>query len=245
MSFKTFFIQNEGSAKQAEPQKTVFTKTKTSETTFPTETTFPSETTFPNENETIFPSNDMKFPEANVVTSNIPDVNKFLDKIVEVYDNGFAKLNQPGYDFYEFFRSVSKAGIDNPQVYQMAIEMAQAMDSNVSKQSLLNQAEYYISELTKVHSGFRSDGQNKISDLTSKKNSETNTLSSDINSLEKQLKSIQSQIASKKQSLSEIDKKYLPNINEISAKLSANDIVKDRLISNINKVKSNISNNLK
>lgn len=235
MSWKGFFIENEGSAK-AEPQKVNVQKTKSSETTFPSEATFPS--------ETIFPSNDMKFPETDGHDTS-SDVNKFLDKIIEVYDKGFIKLNQPGYDFYEFFKSVNKAGIDNPQVYQMAIEMAQAMDSNVSKQSLLNQAEYYISELTKVHSGFNTDGRNKITDLTNKKNSETSTLSSDISSLEQQLKTIQSQIISKKQSLSEIDKKYLPDINEITAKLSANDIAKDRLISNINKVKSNIANNLK
>lgn len=154
-------------------------------------------------------------------------------------------MNQPGYDFFEFFKAVNKAGIDNPQVYQMALDMGQAMDSNVSKQSLMSQADYYINELDKVHTGFMTDGQAKINDLTNKKNSETTSLSSEITSLKQQLEFIQNQIQIKENALNEIGNKYQPDINEISYKLEANDIAKNTFISNINKVKTNISNNLK
>jgi hypothetical protein len=198
--------------------------------------------------ETKFPSTDIKFPSNGTSFADIKSTvndNPFLEKILDVYEKGFNKLNQPGYDFFEYFKSVVKGGIDNPKIYEMALEMGRAMDSNVSKDSLLNQADYYISELSKVHSGFKNDGQSKINELTSKKNEETTSLVSDINSLTQQLESIQRQIESKKTSLAQIDNKYQPSISEITLKLSANDMAKDRYISDINKVKSNILNNLK
>jgi predicted nucleic acid-binding Zn-ribbon protein len=127
----------------------------------------------------------------------------------------------------------------------MAIEMGKAMDQNVSKDSLLKQADYYITELDKVHSTFKTDGQNKINDLSQKKNDESTSLSSTIASLKIQLSTIQDQIRIKENSLSEIDNKYQPQIDEIALKLEANDTVKNTFIGNINKVKMNISNNLK
>jgi len=236
MGFKKFFIidENESSTEKNKTQKE--TKTPVAPTTFPTA-------------DVKFPSSDVTFPkETFKSTYTVPPSvvnNPFLDKIMDVYDKGFTNLNQPGYDFFEFFKSVVKGGIDNPLVYEMALEIGQSMDSNVSKQSLLNQAEYYITELTKVHSGFNIDGQNKIDNLTNTKNSETNSLASEISSLKQQLNSIQIQIQTKENLLTEIGSKYQPELNEITYKLLANDIAKDRFISNINKVKSNISNNLK
>ncbi len=236
MSFRDVFFTNEN-----ETKPNVKAETPKGATSFPSETKFPTNSqTFPTNN--AFPSNGSVFSPNPTVA---PVSNPFLDKIFDVYDKGFTKLNQPGYDFFEFFKAVSKGGIDNPQVYEMALEMGIAMDSNVSKQSLLNQADYYITELTKVHSGFSSDGQSKITDLTNKKNSETNSLVTEISSLKQQLESIQNQIRTKESSLAEIGDKYQPDINDIGYKLSANDMVKDKFVTNINKVKSNISNNLK
>jgi polyhydroxyalkanoate synthesis regulator phasin len=88
------------------------------------------------------------------------------------------------------------------------------------------------------------DGQGKINDLTNKKNSESNNLTSEISSLKQQLEFIQNQIQSKETALNEIGNKYQPDINEISFKLAANDAAKDTFISNIKKVKNNITNNL-
>jgi polyhydroxyalkanoate synthesis regulator phasin len=239
MSFKDFFINGDQSSQPAQKQEVKSTKT----VEFPkNDVKFPSTSekyapTFPEKKTTSFPENKP--------TPTFQEKNPYIDKILDVYDKGFTKLNQPGYDFFEFFKAVNKAGIDNPQVYQMALDMGQAMDSNVSRQSLLNQADYYISELEKVHTGFMTDGQSKINELTNKKNSETNSLSSEITSLRQQLEFIQNQIQSKENSLNEIGNKYQPDINEISFKLAANDTAKDTFTSNINKVKSNISNNLK
>jgi hypothetical protein len=237
MSWKDLFIENTD-PKTETPKGSITEIPKVN--TFPT-TTFPktSETTFPKTSEASFPS----FPNTTAVRADAP--NPYLEKIFAVYDNGFTKLNQPGYDFFEFFKAVSKSGIDNPQVYEMALEMGQAMDSNVSKQSLLSQADYYITELTKVYNGFNSEGQSKKSELVTRKSSESQSLTAEISSLKQQLESIQTQIQTKQFTLNEIDTKYQPDIDQVEQKLSANDVVKDNLISTINKVKTNISNNLK
>jgi hypothetical protein len=198
------------------------------------------EPTFPQNNGSVFSPNPSVVPK-----STYPEKNPYLDKILDVYDKGFTSLNQSGYDFFEFFKAVCTAGIDNSQVYQMALEMGKAMDQNVSKDSLLKQADYYITELNKVYSSFSTDGQNKMNDLSQKKNAESTSLSSTIASLKNQLSTIQDQIRIKENELSEIDNKYQPQIDEITLKLEANDSVKIIFIGNINKVKMNISNNLK
>lgn len=241
MGFKDFFIVSDETETKPE-QPTVQVK-------MPTKTTFP-------QTETKFPSTETKFPTAvntfptsvktvNTPLSDVGPVNPFLDKILDVYDKGFTKLNQPGYDFFEFFKAVSKGGVDNPQAYEMALEMGQAMDSNVSKQLLVSQADFYLTEINKVHTGFSSDGQAKSNDLTNRKNSETNTLVSDINTLKQQLEIIQQQITQKQNSLSEIDQKYQPEIDEVNYKLSANDMAMNQFSSNINRVKTNITNFIK
>jgi len=244
MSFKDLFFENTDQ-KSETPKPNTFQSTPPKYSPAP-ETSFPktSETTFPKTSETKFPTNaETTFPKTAPVRTD--ETNPYLEKILNVYDNGFTKLNQPGYDFFEFFKAVSKSGIDNPQVYEMALEMGQAMDTNVSKQSLLSQADYYIGELNKVYSGFNTDGQTKMNELSTRKSSESQSLSSEIGSLKAQLDNLQNLIQVKQSSLNEIDGKYQPEIEQLSLKLSANDMVKDKFVSTINKVKINISNNLK
>lgn len=237
MSWKDLFIENTDS-KTETPKPTSFPDNNVPKYT-PT-----TDVTFPKTSETVFPkTSEVSFPKAEPV--RVDESNPYLERILAVYDNGFTKLNQPGYDFFEFFKAVSKSGIDNPQVYVMALDMGQSMDANVSKDSLLNQADYYIGEINKVYNGFNSDGQSKMSELSTRKSSESQSLSSEIGSLKSQLENLQNLIQSKQSSLNEIDGKYQPEIEQLSLKLSANSIVKDKFVSTINKVKNNISNNLK
>ena len=245
MSWKDLFIisdENEKSDEKTTVKSTVKVQNKDT-VQFPQSTNVQSpqskyEPTFPQNNGSVFsPNPGMKQKSS--------EKNSHLDKILDVYDKGFTSLNQVGYDFFEFFKSVCTAGIDNSQVYLMALEMGKAMDQNVSKDSLLKQADYYITELDKVYLSFSTDGQNKMNDLSQKKNVESTSLSSTIASLKNQLLSIQEQIRIKENELSDIDNKYQPQIDEIALKLEANDSVKNIFIGNINKVKMNISNNLK
>lgn len=127
----------------------------------------------------------------------------------------------------------------------MALEMGKAMDPNVTKESLMAQADYYVTEINKVYAGFDSDGKNKLSDISTKKTTETKSLTTDIESLQQELQSIQLQLSQKQSALSQIDQRYQPEIEEIGQKLMANEMVKDKFVSTINLVKMNISNNLK
>lgn len=244
MSWKDLFIVSDEKSDEKPDEKTTGVQNKKvvqGNVQFPQSSTQSKyEPTFPQKNGSVFSLNPGMKPKPT-----FPEKNPHLDKILDVYDKGFTGLNQPGYDFFEFFKAVCTAGIDNPQVYQMALEMGKAMDQNVSKDSLLKQADYYITELNKVYSTFNIDGQNKITDLSQKKNVESTSLSSAIVSLKNQLSTIQDQIRIKENELSEIDNKYQPQIDEISLKLEANDSVKNIFMENINKVKMNISNNLK
>lgn len=206
-----------------------------------------------------FPTNDgTKFPETVGFPTNASvnagmgnnftpppstlDSNPYMEKTNKMYEEGFVKLNQPGYDFYEFYRAVTKGGVDNPQVYEMALEMGTAMDSDVSKQALTSQADFYISKIVEAHGANSAGGSQKRDGLVQQKQMESANLSSELKNLRTQLESIQTQIGVKEAELSGIDNKYQTQIKEIEYKLIANDVVKDKYVSTINKVKSNIIN---
>ena len=205
--------------------------------TFPTETHLPTEPT----HSEVFPT-AASTPVYQAVSQ---PVNPFLEQIVGVYENTFNKLNQDGYDFFEYFKAVVKSGIDNPMVYEMALEMGISMGANTSKSLLLSQADYYINELNKTHDLITTDGQTKIADLTNGKNTEATSLTTDLDDLKQQLTFIQNQITEKQNALAQIGQKYQPNIDKITMKISANDNARELFVSKLNKVKINIQNNLK
>jgi hypothetical protein len=37
-----------------------------------------------------------------------------LEKAIELYQSGFDNLNQPGFDFYEYYQLVMNGGVTNP-----------------------------------------------------------------------------------------------------------------------------------
>lgn len=237
MNFKSLFIEEEGNSNQVKPEQ------KKVEANIPQAVGFPQQpSSFP-QNATVqqpiasFPQNSQVYQPSTT--------NRFLNDIIAVYEDGFEKLNQPGYDFFEFYKAViSIGGGDNPQAYQMAFQMAQSMDKTVTKDSLVKQSDYYIGELEKVHANFSSGGSKKIADMQSNKNTESNSLTSDINSLTTQIELLNGQLKEKQNALAAIDTKYSQPLIDITEKLAANDIAKNTLISNINKVKNNIQNNI-
>ena len=107
---------------------------------------------FPSSNGGGSPTSETSFPTQSVttmapITPENPACGPHLDKIMTLYEQGFDSLNQDGYDFYEFFKAVIEAGANNPAIYSMALTMAKAMDSKVSKESLLSQSQFYITEI--------------------------------------------------------------------------------------------------
>ena len=197
-----------------------------------------------------FPTTPSTFPPSTPVTSfptsapvfTVNPQGEHLNKFVDKYQETFNSLNQPGYDFYEFFHALIKThGIDNSQMYQMALSMATAMDSNITKEKLLSQADFYLGELNKSYNQFVNDGNSKKTNLVSQKDSEKQSLINDLGSLKQQLASIQSQIAEKETLLSGVENKYSTMISEVVSKLAANESAKNDLFNKISKVKNNLS----
>lgn len=168
----------------------------------------------------------------------------YMDPIIALYAKGFEELNKPGYDFYEYYKTVKAAGEDNPEMYKMAFTMAKAMDSSVSKEGLLQHSEYYLTEINKVYEQYVSQGKQKQSELQTKKTDEDQALKSKLQSVQVSIQSLLAEESKLKIEVSAIESKYAPQLTEIMCKLEANDAAKKGIFENIDKVKQGIKTNL-
>lgn len=168
----------------------------------------------------------------------------FIEPIVQLYEKGFDNLNQKGYDFYEYYKSVLSSGEDSPAIYKMALTMAKGMDPSVSKEKLSSQADFYLREIDKVHDDYISQGTSKKSSLEQQREAETESLKSNLDSIKRQIMQLESQKSGIESSLGKVDNKYASQIEEIGCKLQANNVAKKRIFDSINKVKQGINSNL-
>lgn len=230
MGLKDWFIVSDENATTPTTPATVVEQPKEA-------TRFPEAVKFPDSSAST-PS----FSNANSSISTVTD--EHFQKALELYQNGFDSLNQPGYDFYEFYQAVMNTGVDNPQIYNMAFSMGIAMDKTITKQKLSEQADYYLSEIMKVYNDYLSKGDFKRADVINQKTHENQTLIDSLNSLNQQLEAIKIQITDKQEKLAAIDTKYNPMINEVDNKIRANELAKTKLVDSINKVKQGIITNI-
>jgi len=170
--------------------------------------------------------------------------NSVLGKVVEMYEAGFESLNQPGYDFYEFFKAIKAVGSNDASVYKMALTMATGVDSKVTKASLLKESEFYIKEIDKVHQQYQSKGSAKKSQIQDGLKFKKETLSNEISQLEKQILELQTNVSNKKNQLQSIDANLITDVAEIEQKIVANDLAKTKILEAITGVVEGIKNNL-
>lgn len=175
-----------------------------------------------------------------------------VNEVLAVYEKGIDSINMPGYDFYEFYKAVSSIPHANEQAYLMAFQMAKSMDSSLTPQKLLTDAEFYISKINEVHSQYTMQGQQKINSLGAKKNDEKNKLTLEINNatqqvnqLRNQLQALESEINQKRLRLTSVDNEYLPQETTIREKLLANDNAKQISILKLTSVKDSIQRFIK
>jgi hypothetical protein len=190
-----------------------------------------------------FGSNPTPTPAPTFTPSTSVNPEHFA-KALEIYENGFDSLNQPGYDFYEFFKAVA-IGADNPQIYTMAFAMGSAMDKTVTKDKLLQQSEFYLSEINKVYNDYVAKGSGKKNDLMNQKNNENQALASELDMMNQQMEALRIQIQDRQNKLNAIDSKYGPMIYDVDSKLMANETAKTQIVQKIEQVKIGIINNLK
>jgi hypothetical protein len=182
-------------------------------------------------------------PTMPINTGGVPQ--EYIDNALSIYQQGFDSLNQPGFDFYEFQQLVINGGVTNPQVYSMAFSMSNGMDKTVTKERLVQGADYYINEIINQYNGFVSQGNSKKQSIEVEKSNENQSLLNDMETIKQQMDSLKIQLEDRQRKLNEIGVKYDPQIIEIDNKLAANNIAKDRIISSIEQVKQGIINNLK
>lgn len=231
MSFKSWFVTDEEGA----------TPTPSIEQTPQSNTT-----KFPTSDSTSQPSS-FSFPTTPTPTQTfIPSVSQeHLNNALEVYEKGFDSLNQPGYDFYEFFQAVMNAGVDNPQIYQMAFMMGSGMDKTITKEKLVEQSNFYVAEINKVYNEYVSKGNTKKQETIDQKTSENQSLVGELDLMRQQMEALKTQIADREMKLQAIDGKYGPKLQEIEGKLAANDMAKNKIVQSIEQVKNGIVFNLK
>lgn len=205
---------------------------------------------FPKKSENVFEEKTKPYVEP-VFTSpkvSIPNNNlscePFIEPIVQLYEKGFDNLNQNGYDFYEYYKSILSAGENSPAIYKMALTMAKGMDSSVTKEKLSSQADFYLKEITKVYDDYISQGSDKKRQLEEQKTQETQALKNELQGIESQLIQLNIKKGQLESDLGSIDNRYSSEINEISCKLKANDVAKDKIFKSINEVKQGINSNL-
>jgi hypothetical protein len=168
-----------------------------------------------------------------------------LNSVLDIYERGFDSLNLPGYDFYEYFKSIMAVDPDNNQSYSMAFQMAKTIDSKLTKETLLSKAEFYITEINKVHQNYEVQGKNKKIGILELQKKEKADLENEILRYQIELKKIQQELNEKTKLLGDIDTRYTQSIVDIDDKLMANDISKDTMLNTIGRVVSGIKNNVK
>jgi len=241
---KDLFIVDENAANK--PTATEPVKKETTLSKFPTAAptnSAPAESfSFPKAETPSFsvPTPSVSF---SPISTNIP--NEYIEKALDVYENGFKSLDQPGFDFYDFFQSVANAGADNPQVYAMAFQIASGMDKTITKDKLVQQADFYLTEIDKVYQEYVTKGNGKKQELLTLKDNENKNLVSELESMKQQLAALQIQIEDRQRKLGEIDTKYGPQLSEIENKISANNIANQKIVESIQHVKTGIISNLK
>jgi hypothetical protein len=239
MGLKDLFIVSDETAENKPIQEPV-------KQAAPSTTKFPSSTPKAEESTSSafgFGFGSTPTPTPTYQNSNVS--NEVLAKTLEMYEAGFDSLNQPGYDFYEFFKTVMAGGADNPAIYGMAFGMGSAMDKSITKDKLLIQSDFYITEINKVYNDYVAKGNGKRQEVVNQKNHENESLVGELNLMRQQLEQLQVQISDRENKLSVIDSKYGPILNEVENKISANDLAKQKIVSSIEQVKNGIINNLK
>lgn len=190
----------------------------------------------------VSPSSGNKFP--NQSTESFPTnslTNPFLNEIFEVYDKGFESLNEPGFDFFELYKSVIAVGVTNPQSYQMAFTMGKSIKSDLTKEFLLQKGSFYITEIEKVYAKYDTIGKTKKTELDNTITKEKYNLSKSISDLEAKIVELQKELEAKKLELQKIDPVNKEQLSEIQLKMEANDLAKQKILSSINTVITGIN----
>jgi hypothetical protein len=234
MGFKDLFFVSDGDDKKQETGKDV---QQTFKNKFPTSGPIETPKKTETKAETVTATQTV-----TEITPDNPACAPHLDKIMKLYEDGFDGLDMDGYDFYEYFQMVVEAGINNAAAYNMAFTMGKTMGA--TKESLVEQAQFYIDEINKVHQIYVDNGTVKKESALKAKGEDEATLTKELTNINDEIARLTALKTQKESALSSIDAKYSPQITEIECKLMANDIARERILGTINTVVNGIKSNI-
>lgn len=183
-----------------------------------------------------------KFPvQTEQKCSSNEGTNPFLNEVFDVYEKGFDSLNVPGFDFFEMYKSVWSVGSSNPQSYQMAFTMGKSINSDLTKEFLLEKANFYIAEIEKVYEKYNVVGKAKKQELDNNITQEKYNLSKNVEELEVKILELQRELESKKTAFQKMDPNNEKQLLEIQLKIEANDLARQKILSSINTVITGIN----
>jgi hypothetical protein len=169
-----------------------------------------------------------------------------IDKARQAYQEGLKSLKQSGYDFLDFAESLTDEDKANPSAsFPMAIRFASKMDKTVSKDKLIQSADYYTGKINENYNNYVTNGNAKKEDVLNQKSNESLSLNNELGLIEEQIRALQIQLNDRKNKISSIDSKYASKLEEVDSKLLANDIAKNEVINSIESLKQGIINNVK
>jgi hypothetical protein len=235
----------------AKSWKSLFVKGE-EETETQTNNTSTSSPSFPVNTSTIYNTNAA--PSFNINTNGTASnaLSTEAQEVMEVYEKGLDSINMPGYDFFEFYKAVQMALPYNEQSFNMAYQMAKSMDSTVTVQKLVQDAEFYISKINDVHSQYVTQGQQRLSQISEQRLGEKTNLTKIIDNnamriaqLRAELTQLENDMQTKRNALSKIDADFAPKEQAVKSKLNANDIAKANSIAKLNLVRDSITKFIK
>lgn len=239
-SFKSLFIKDTESEEEVEKME------EQAETS-----TFPEKVEVPNYENTPVIKTPPPVSQTPINPSNGTMNEEVLNQVIEMYAKGFDSLNKSGYDFFEFFKSITAVSEQTPQVYTMAFQMGKTMAPQVTKQSLLADADYYISEINGVHQKFQAQGEKKKEQIKGTVLAQKEALQKEIAQLQTQIAQLKAQISDlevqqieKTAALDPLESQNLPEIQNIDQKLLANDYARGVIVKQIENVKQGIQNHI-
>ena len=200
-----------------------------------------------------FPVNTPQMPQPQTYSAPPPAVtDPAVNEVLQVYENGLDSINMPGYDFYEFYKTVISTGNPTEQTYNMAFQMARTLDKSITPAKLLGDAEFYISKINEVHSQYTTQGNAKLNAMQEKKSGERLGLQKEIDdavqriaSLRAELQNLENEVTVKRNHLSKIDEGYTPQEKVVREKLNANDVARKASIDKLNMIKDGIQRYVK
>lgn len=221
MGFKDYFLINDNKEQKKEaPKKADFS--------------FP-EIVIGNDVSGLFPVNPIK-PDATL------SCEPYMDKVLKVYDEGFKGLNKEGYDFFEFYETITEVGI-TPETVKLGFVMAKNQHG-ITKEQLLSQAEAYITEINGVHANYKAKGEQMQRQFIQETENKKTTAQQQLNDIERQIEALKTKQFSIRAELQNLNNNNSTELQELQCKAQANDVARDKIISSIKQVVEVIKTNI-